>query len=131
MAFSLVNEIGTLISLLLVIPPDITTVADITPEDSDPLNVDDSNDNVATIIIMTIIMSLMYMSLLVPSLSMIVIVDDEVPSDNDKQFGNNLITILNVSLSSCIISSMMSTLNDDDVDPADMVTLNTRSVDMA
>ena len=35
---------------------------------------------------------------------MIVTVDDEVPSDNDKQLGNNLIAILNVSLSSCIIS---------------------------
>ena len=62
---------------------------------------------------------------------MIATVDDEVPSDNDKQLGNNLIAILNVSLSSCIISSMMSTLNDDDVDPAVMVTLNTSSVDMA
>ena len=69
--------------------------------------------------------------LLLPSLSMIVTVDDEVPSDNDKQLGNNLIAILNVSLSSCIISSMMSTLNDDDVDPAEMVTLNTSAVDMA
>ena len=69
--------------------------------------------------------------LLLPSLSMIATVDDEVPSDNDKQLGNNLIAILNVSLSSCIISSMMSTLNDDDVDPAVMVTLNTISVDMA
>ena len=62
---------------------------------------------------------------------MIVTVDDEVPSDNDKQLGNNLIVILNVSLSSCIISSIMSTLNDDDVDPAVMVTLNTSAVDMA
>ena len=66
-----------------------------------------------------------------PSLSMIVTVDDEVPRDNDKQLGNNLIAILNVSLSSCIISSMISTLNDDDVDPAVMVTLNTSAVDMA
>ena len=74
---------------------------------------------------------LMYMSLLVPSLSMIVTVDDEVPSVNDKQLGNNLIAILNVSLSSCIISLMMSTLNDDDVDPAEMVVLNTNAVDMA
>ena len=73
----------------------------------------------------------MYMLLLVPSLSMIVTVDDEVPSDNDKQLGNNLIAILNVSLSSCIISLLMSTLNDDDVDPAVMVTLNTSAVDMA
>ena len=71
--------------------------------------------------------------MLVPSLSMIVTVDDEVPSDNDKQLaiGNNLIATFNVSLSSCIISSMMSTLNDDDVDPAVMVTLNTGAVDMA
>ena len=73
----------------------------------------------------------MYMLLLVPSLSMIVTVDDKVPSVNDKQLGNNLIAILNVSLSSCIISSIMSTLNDDDVDPAEMVVLNTDAVDMA
>ena len=71
------------------------------------------------------------MLLLVPSLSMIVTVDDEVPSDNDKQLGNNLIAILNVSLSSCMLSSMMSTLNDDDVDPAEMMTLNTLAVDRA
>ena len=62
---------------------------------------------------------------------MIIAVDDEVPSDNDKHLGNNLIAILNVSLSSCIISSMISILNDDDVDPAEMVTLNTSAVDMA
>ena len=62
---------------------------------------------------------------------MIITVDDEVPSDNDKQFGNNFIVILNVSLSSCIISLMISILNDDDVDPAEMVTLNTSAVDMA
>ena len=40
------------------------------------------------------ITTLVYMLLLVPSLSMIVTVDDEVPSDNDKQLGNNLIAIL-------------------------------------
>ena len=62
---------------------------------------------------------------------MIVTVDDEVPSDNDKQLGNNLIAILNVSLSSCIISLMMSTSNDDVNDPAEMVTLDTRAVDIA
>jgi len=62
---------------------------------------------------------------------MIVTVADEVPSDNDKQLGNNLIAILNVSLSSCIISLMISTLNVDDCDPAEMVTLNTSAVDMA
>ena len=62
---------------------------------------------------------------------MIVTVDDEVPSDNDKQLGNNLIAILNVSLSSCIISLMMSTSNDDVNDPAVMVTLDTSAVDMA
>ena len=62
---------------------------------------------------------------------MIITVDDEVPSDNDKQLDNNLIVILNVSLSSCIISLMISILNDDDVDPAEMVTLNTSAVDMA
>ena len=69
--------------------------------------------------------------MLVPSLSMIITGDDEVPSDNDKQLGNNLIAMFNVSLSSCIISSMMPILNDDDVDPAVMVTLNTGAVDMA
>ena len=73
----------------------------------------------------------MWMLLLVPSLSMIATVDDEVPSDNDKQLGNNLIAILNVSLSSCILSSIMSTLNDDDIDPSEMVTLNTVAVDIA
>ena len=62
---------------------------------------------------------------------MIVTVDDELPSDNDKQLGNNLIVILNVSLSSCIISLMISILNNDDFDPAEMVTLNTSAVDMA
>jgi len=63
---------------------------------------------------------------------MIITVDDELPSDNDKQLGNNLIAMLNVSLSSCIISSMISIiLNDDDVDPAEMVALNTSTVDMA
>ena len=63
---------------------------------------------------------------------MIVTVDDEVPSDNDKQLGNNLIAILNVSLSSCIISLLMSTSNDDDVNnPAVMVTLDTSAVDTA
>ena len=41
--------IDTLISLPLTIPPDIIIVADITPDDSDPLNVDDSNDIIATI----------------------------------------------------------------------------------
>ena len=66
-----------------------------------------------------------------PSSSIIVTVDDEVPSDNDKQLGNNLIVILNVSLSSCILSLMISILNGDDVDPAGMVTLNTSTLDMA
>ena len=62
---------------------------------------------------------------------MIVTVDDEVPSDNDKQLGNNLIAILNVSAISCIISLKMSTSNALDLDPAKMVTLNTSAVDMA
>ena len=62
---------------------------------------------------------------------MIITVDDEVPSDNDKQLGNNLIVILNVSLSSCIISLMISVLNDDEFNPAEMVTLNTNAVDIA
>ena len=73
----------------------------------------------------------MYMLLFVPSLSVIVTVDDEVPSDNDKQLGNNLIAILNVSLTSCIISLKMSTSNDDDLDPAEIVTVNIIAVDMA
>ena len=67
----------------------------------------------------------------VPLSSMIIATDDEVPSDNDKQLGNILIAILNVSLPSCIISLMISILNNDDVDPAEMVTLNTSAVDMA
>ena len=71
----------------------------------------------------------MYMC--VPSSSMIITVDDELTSDNDKQLGNNFIAILNVSLLSCNISLMISILNDDDVDPAEMVTLNTNTVDMA
>ena len=62
---------------------------------------------------------------------MIVTVDDEVPRDNDKQLGNNLIAILNVSLSSCIISLLMSTSNDDVNDPAEMVTVDTSAEDMA
>ena len=41
--------IDTLISLILIIPPDNIIVADITPDDSDPSNVDDSNDIIATI----------------------------------------------------------------------------------
>ena len=41
--------IGTLITLLLTIPPDIVTVADITPDDSVPLNVDDENVIIATV----------------------------------------------------------------------------------
>ena len=44
-----VKVIGTLISLLLTIPPDIITVAIITPDDSVPLNVDDVNVITATV----------------------------------------------------------------------------------
>ena len=44
-----VKVIGTLISLLLTIPPDIITVAIITLDDSDPLNVDDPNVIIATV----------------------------------------------------------------------------------
>ena len=62
---------------------------------------------------------------------MIVTVDDEVPRDNDKQLGNNLIAILNVSLSSCIISLLMSTSNDDVNDPAEIATIDTSAEDMA
>ena len=62
---------------------------------------------------------------------MIVTVDVLILRLNDKILGNNLIVILNVSLSSCIISSMISTLNGDDVDPAVIVTLNVSGVDTA
>ena len=48
-AFPSVKMIGTLISLLLTIPPNIITVADITPDDSVPLNVDDVNVITATV----------------------------------------------------------------------------------
>ena len=41
--------IGTLIILLLTIPPDIITVADITSDDSVPLNVDVKNVILATV----------------------------------------------------------------------------------
>ena len=41
--------IGTVISLILTTPPDITTVADILLDDSDPLNVDDENVIIATV----------------------------------------------------------------------------------
>ena len=61
---------------------------------------------------------------------MINTVAEEVPSDNDEQLGI-LIAILNVSFFSSITSLRMSILNDDDVDPAVMVTLNTSAVDMA
>ena len=43
------NVIGILISLLLTIPPDIVTLADITADDSTLLNVDDVNVINATI----------------------------------------------------------------------------------
>jgi len=44
-----VKVIGTLISLLLTIPPDIIIATDIILDDSDPLNVDDSNVIIATV----------------------------------------------------------------------------------
>ena len=59
---------------------------------------------------------------------MIVTVDDEVPSINGKLLGNNLIVISNSSLSSCIISSMIFTLIDDDVKPVGIMTLNKNAV---
>ena len=40
---------GTLMFLLLTIPPDIITVVDITPDDSDPLNLDDAKAIIATV----------------------------------------------------------------------------------
>ena len=55
---------------------------------------------------------------------MIVTVDDDVPSNNGTQFGNNLIVMLNVSLPSCIVSSVIFILNGDDFNPAKIVTLN-------
>ena len=42
-------EIDTLMFLLLTIPPDITTVVDITSDVSVPLNVDDPNIIIATV----------------------------------------------------------------------------------
>ena len=93
-----------------------------------------SGSALSNLVNIIIIMKYAYTSgwkLALPSSSMIVTVDDEVPSDNDKQLGNNLIAILNVSLSSCIISLLMSTSNDDVNDPAEMVTLNTSAVDTA
>ena len=63
--------------------------------------------------------------LTIPSSSMIVAIADEVPRLNDKQVENNVITPEAVSLSSCIISLMMSTLADSDVIPAGIVALNT------
>ena len=63
---------------------------------------------------------------------MIVTVDDEASSDNDTQLNTlKLIAVLNVSLSSYIISLKMSTLNDDDFNPTKMVTVNTSAVEMA
>ena len=64
---------------------------------------------------------------------MIVTVDDGIPIAIEIPSGenNNFIAILNVSLSSCIISLMISILNDDDVDPAEMGTLNVGVVDMS
>ena len=49
MQFPWVNVIGILISLLLTIPLDIVILADITPDDSKPLNDDDVNVINATI----------------------------------------------------------------------------------
>ena len=43
------NMIGIFMPLLLTIPPDIAIVANITPDDSKPLNVDDVNVIIATI----------------------------------------------------------------------------------
>ena len=64
----------------------------------------------------------------VPSLSMIVTVDDEAPSINDKQLGKNLIAILNVSLSSCVESSVMLILIGKFIAPAGIVRLNNEAV---
>ena len=48
-AVLVVNMIGILMSSLLTTPPDIVILADITPDDSKPLNVDDVNVINATI----------------------------------------------------------------------------------
>ena len=48
-AVPLAKVIDTLISLLLTIPPNIITVADNTPDNSDLLNVDDENVIIATV----------------------------------------------------------------------------------
>ena len=48
-AVPLAKVIDALISLLLTIPPDIITVADNTPDNSDLLNIDDENIIIATV----------------------------------------------------------------------------------
>lgn len=60
---------------------------------------------------------------IVPSLSIIVTLDDEVPVDKDKQLDISLISIWNDSFPSCILSSLIFILTDDDNDPVEMVTL--------
>ena len=62
---------------------------------------------------------------------MIVTLANELPRDNDKQLVKSLIVISNISFLSWIISSTISILNGDDVDPAEMVTLKTSEVDFA
>ena len=59
---------GTLMSLLLVMPPDIITVADITPDDSDPLNLDDLKAITATVEYKNSILSVFinYIQLVIP-----------------------------------------------------------------
>ena len=59
---------------------------------------------------------------------MIFTVDDEISRYSGKQFVNNLIVMMKFSLSSWITSLMMSTLNDEDVAPAEIVILNTDAV---
>ena len=114
----------TLISLLLTTPCNIIILVDITLDDSSPLKLDDVNSITATIEQQHDVVN--HVSIrTVPSLSMIVTMDDDVPSDNGIQLGNNLIVMLSASLPSCIVSSMIFILNGDDFDPAEIVTLNT------
>ena len=65
------------------------------------------------------------LSLHVPSLSMIVTVVVSALMVTGKQVGISLMVMVNILSPSCIMLSIMSTSNDDDVIPAVIVTLYT------
>ena len=65
------------------------------------------------------------LSLHIPSLSMIVTVVVSELMVTGKQVGISLIAMVNILSPSCIMLSIMSTSNDDDVIPAVIVTLYT------